>query len=162
LSNYQRSLVSGNSRFDKWYYGIDPNALTAEEINGWQIFNGEGANCSSCHSGFNFTNGSYQNIGLYQVYDDEGRGRITLRPEDDGKFKVPSLRNVTMTAPYMHDGSIATLEEVVDHFMSGGVGHPNQHPNLGVFTLSTSEKADLIAFLGTLEGETVGVESFLP
>lgn len=161
LANYERTLISADSRFDNWYYGGDSSALSPSEVRGWNVFNSEEANCAACHRGFDFTNGTYRNIGLYAEYEDVGRGRISLKPEDDGKFRVPTLRNITRTAPYMHDGSIETLEEVIDHFMAGGVGHPNQSMDLNVFSLTSQEKDDLIAFLGTLEGDIVGVDSYM-
>ena len=161
IANYERSLISGNSRFDQWFYNGDKEALTASEVRGWQLFNSERLNCKACHTGFLFTDMSYQNIGLYEEYADIGRGRISNDAADNGKFKVPSLRDVTKTAPYMHDGSMGTLNEVLDHFLSGGVGHVNQSPEIRVMSLNEMEKADLIAFLGALEGEIVGVETVL-
>ncbi len=161
IANYERSLISGNSRFDKWLHAGDKEALSDSERSGWQLFSSERLNCTACHSGFLFTDKSYQNIGLYAEYEDIGRGRISNDERDNGKFKVPSLRDVTKTAPYMHDGSMASLGEVLDHFASGGVGHVNQSSEIHVISLSESEKEDLIAFLGSLEGDVVGVESVL-
>lgn len=84
------------------------------------LFFSDRIHCSSCHSGINFTNGTFQNTGLYVVYADPGRNLITGNESDKGKFKVPTLRNIELTAPYMHDGSIATLEDVLKHYLSGG------------------------------------------
>ena len=83
-------------------------------------------NCVSCHSGFNFTNGEVVNNGLYQHYEDIGKMRVTLDSNDKGAFKVPTLRNVALTAPYMHDGSLKSLEAVVDHYIKGGFDNPNK------------------------------------
>lgn len=152
IANYERTLLSGWSRYDRFLQG-DVNALSEAEQRGLQVFNGPEANCSACHNGFDLSDHTYQNIGSYMVYTDEGRGRITLDPADDGKFMVPTLRNIALTAPYLHDGSLATLGEVVDHFISGGVGHPNQSPHVRPFTLTSQERSDLLAFLNALTDE---------
>ena len=152
IANYERTLLSGWSRYDRFLQG-DVYALSQAEQRGLQVFNGPEANCSACHNGFDLSDRSYRNIGLYAVYEDEGRGRITLDPADDGKFMVPTLRNIALTAPYMHDGSMTTLDEVIHHFMSGGVGHPNQSPAVRPFTLSSQERSDLLEFLGSLTDE---------
>lgn len=154
IASYERTLVSGWSRFDKYLHGGDATALTAQEINGWNIFNGSEANCSACHSGYDLTDRDYHNIGLTLDHTaDAGRARITLQPEDEGKFKTPTLRNVGITGPYMHDGSLSSLEEVIDHFASGGLAQPNLSPHMQPFTLSAEEKADLVAFLNALTDE---------
>jgi cytochrome c peroxidase len=106
--------------------------------------------CAECHSGFNFTNFSTQNNGLYEVYEDTGRMRATKLEEDRAMFKVPTLRNIELTAPYMHDGSIATLDEVIDHYQSGGKNHVNKSDKIQPFTLTKREKKDLINFLKCL------------
>ena len=105
------------------------------------------------HGGFDLSDHSYRNVGQYSTYADPGRARISLDPADEGKFKVPTLRNIALTAPYMHDGAMATLEEVVDHFASGGLSHPNKDPLMTPFTLSAQERADLLAFLNALTDE---------
>ena len=152
LASYERTLISGWSRFDRFRYGGEANALNAAEQNGWAIFNQAG--CGDCHSGFDLTDRSYRNIGSgADLENDPGRERITLRPEDRGKFKVPTLRNVGVTAPYLHDGSIATLEGVIDHFNSGGSDDPNKDPLLQPLGLSEQERADLKAFLLSLTDE---------
>ncbi|MEZ4808506.1 MAG: cytochrome c peroxidase [Flavobacteriales bacterium] len=152
IANYERTLISGWSRFDRFRQG-DASALTPSEQNGWELFSSEALNCTACHNGFDLTDGSFRNIGQYAVYADPGRGRITFLPEDEGKFKVPTLRNVALTAPYMHDGAMATLEEVVDHFASGGMEHPNKSPEMTNFALTAQERIDLIAFLHTLNDD---------
>jgi cytochrome c peroxidase len=118
-----------------------------------EIFNSEEANCSACHGGELFTDHGFYNIGQYLSYADPGRQRITLQEADRGRFKVPTLRNISLTAPYMHDGSMATLEEVIDHFASGGIDHPNKSDLMRPFELGSEAKADLIAFLNTLTDE---------
>jgi cytochrome c peroxidase len=152
LANYERTLISGWSRWDRWMNG-DAAAMTEAEVRGWQLFSSEELNCTACHGGFDFSDHGFHNIGQYLEYNDPGRERITLAPGDIGKFKTPSLRNVARTAPYMHNGALATLEDVVDHFASGGSAHPNRSPLLQTFVLEAQEKADLLAFLNALNDE---------
>lgn len=153
LASFQRTLLSGNSRFDQYYYQGKTDALNDSEIRGMELFFSDETNCSSCHSGFLFTDQSFANIGLYTNYADEGRARLTATPGDIGKFKVPSLRNIAVTAPYMHNGSMETLAEVIEHFNSGGAGHDNQHELVKPLGLTEMEKADLVAFLESLTDE---------
>ncbi len=150
IAAYERTLISGWSRFDKFYYQGDTQALTEGEMRGWQLFSSEALNCMACHNGFDLSDHSYQNIGQYLEYSDAGRARITLDPLDAGKFKVPTLRNIALTGPYMHDGAMADLGEVIDHFASGGQAHPNKSPSMPNFVLTDQEKSDLIAFLHAL------------
>jgi cytochrome c peroxidase len=152
IANYQRTLISGWSRYDRYLQG-DATALTEPELRGLALFNSIELNCRACHNGFDLSDHGFHNIGQYLEYTDPGRERISLDPADFGKFKTPSLRNVAITAPYMHDGTIATLEEVIDHFASGGLAHPNKSPVLQGFSLDPTEKADLIAFLHALNDE---------
>lgn len=149
LAAYQRTLISGNSRYDQFVRGDLPG-LTSSEERGKDLFFSERTNCGNCHSGFNFTNYSYQNIGLYTNYRDSGRMRITLNEEDRGSFVVPSLRNIELTAPYMHNGSIKTLKEVIDFFDSGGHINPNKSNLVRKLHLNESEKIDLVNFLKSL------------
>lgn len=154
LASYERTLISGASRFDRFLYEGDSTALTVQERNGWIIFNGDRGNCSVCHSGFDLSDHDFHNIGLLLDHGaDPGRQRITLNPADRGKFKTPTLRNIALTAPYMHNGSMATLEDVIDHFSGGGLPDPNKDPMLTPLQLSLQEKQDLIAFLRTLTDE---------
>mgnify|MGYP003393159620 FL=1 len=151
IASYERTLLSGWSRFDRYAHQGDQTALTAEELHGWQLFSSAELGCTNCHSGFDLRDDGFHNIGTSIDYaDDEGRQRITLLDEDRGKFKVPTLRNLALTAPYMHDGSLATLELVIDHFASGGLPHPNLSPLMQPFTITALEKSDLIAFLHAL------------
>ncbi|HXQ77442.1 MAG TPA: cytochrome c peroxidase [Gemmatimonadaceae bacterium] len=150
IASFLRSLVSGKSRFDRYLEG-DAAALTASEKRGADIALGERGDCFHCHVGFNLTNNAFANNGL--VSADTGRTRITEKTEDEGKFKVPTLRNVALTAPYMHDGSLATLRDVIDFYSRGGQGHPNTDPIIRPLNLSGQEKEDLLAFLGSLTDE---------
>ncbi|MBC8173084.1 MAG: cytochrome-c peroxidase [Chitinophagales bacterium] len=153
LAAFQRTLLSGSAKYDRALSG--EMFLTASELKGEELFFSKELNCSSCHAGFNFTDYTFQNTGLYSDYTtDVGRKRITLLPGDEGKFKVSSLRNVGVTGPYMHDGSLGTLEEVITFYMSGGSDHPNKSNLIKSFVLTDQEKKDLINFLFTLTDET--------
>jgi cytochrome c peroxidase len=111
-------------------------------------------NCSQCHSGFNFTNYTFENNGLYTNYADSGRMRLTQIESDRARFKVPTLRNAQLTAPYMHDGSIKTLEEVVAHYNTGGKIHANKSTLIKPLGLTQQEQNDIVAFLNTLTDYT--------
>lgn len=150
IAAFERTLISGNSPYDQYVFQSKKNALSESEINGMELFFSERLGCAKCHAGFNFTNYSFENIGLYESYTDFGRYRVSLEESDKGKFKVPTLRNVALTAPYMHNGSMATLEEVIAHFQTGGHQHPNKSELVGKFVLSSQEKEDLIHFLHAL------------
>jgi cytochrome c peroxidase len=153
IASYERTLLSGWSRYDRFRNG-DATALTAQEQEGLALFESPALNCTGCHGGFDLSQHEFHNIGTTLDYSpDPGRQRITLLAADEGRFKVPSLRNVALTAPYMHDGSMATLEEVIDHFASGGLPHPNRSPLMQPFALDAQQKAALIAFLQSLTDE---------
>lgn len=159
LAAFIRTMVSGDSRYDQYLQG--KAILSESEQRGKELFFSERLKCSSCHNGFNFTDNSFQHNGLYQEHEDLGRMRITHQPEDEGKFRVPTLRHVTLTAPYMHDGGLPTLEAVLEHYNRGGVGHPNQSEKIRPLNLTEQEKQDIIAFLGTLTDEGfLGDEAF--
>lgn len=151
LANFMRTLISGNSNYDKGK--LDTTILNASAKRGMKLFYGEQAKCYSCHEGFNFTNNEYMNNGSHIVYKDTGRARITLKSIDHGKFKVPSLRNVALTGPYMHDGSYKDLWAVLDNYQKGGSGQWNQHPNISQITFSNQDKMDLMEFLQNLTDE---------
>lgn len=148
LATFERSLISGNSKFDQYKKGTI--SLTEEEQKGMNLFFSDRTNCSDCHSGFNFTNYQFENNGLYETYNDPGRKRLTGLDSDLAKFKVPSLRNIEVTAPYMYDGSLPDLEAVLNHYNSGGKQHPNKSEKIKSLQLSQDEKTQIIAFLKTL------------
>ena len=163
LAAFQRTFISAYSRYDAFHFQDKKNALTEQEKRGMDLFFAKKTNCFSCHSGFNFTNDAFENNGLYLEYKDLGRKRVTAQEEDWGKFRVPTLRNIALTAPYMHDGSLSTLEEVVEHYNSGGKGHIHQNELIRPLGLSQREQADLLAFLETLTDSVfVGNKAFLP
>ncbi len=151
IAAFERTLISGNSNYDKFKFQNDTSAFNASEKRGLKIFT-EQLYCTNCHNGFNFTDLSLQNNGLYfEKYPlDSGRMRQTKLEVDRDLFKTPTLRNIALTAPYMHDGSIATLEEVIEHYASGGQVHPNKSKVIRPFQLTEGEKKDLINFLGSL------------
>lgn len=180
LAAFQRTLISARSNYDRYNYGGDPTAISASAKRGLDLFFSERLECYHCHQGFNFTDTlqtsrsrfeevAYHNTGLYNVADtggypaaSRGLSEFTGRAQDDGRFRTPSLRNVALTAPYFHDGSAATLDDVIDHYAAGGrsvtdgpdagVGahNPNKNPLVLGFTLSADERSDLLSFLQTL------------
>ncbi|MCB0479036.1 MAG: c-type cytochrome, partial [Crocinitomicaceae bacterium] len=147
IAAYERTLISGNSPYDQ-HFLQGKNVLNASELNGYQLFVDKG--CVNCHSGFNFTDNDFHNVGLYLNYTDIGRKRVTTLDADEGKFKTPTLRNVELTAPYMHDGSLATLEDVVEFLNTGGEAHPNKSTFIQPMNLTSQEKTDLVNFLRSL------------
>jgi len=154
LACFERSLISGNSRYDQFFYQEMTDVLTDEEQEGRELFFSEKTNCSNCHGGFNFTNYAFENNGIYKEYTDPGRSRVTGAVADFAKFKVPTLRNVEHTGPYMHDGSMETLEEIIDHYDAGGRNNPEQSTLIRPLNLTTKEKSNLLAFLKTLSDDT--------
>ena len=154
IACFERSLLSGYSPYDEYQNYDNPTALSTSAINGMELFFSEQTNCSKCHSDFNFTNYAFENNGLYEVYPDDGRFRLTGEESDRALFKVPSLRNIELTAPYMHDGSLNTLEEVIEHYQSGGKHHPHKSNLIQPLSLSETEKDDLIQFLKSLTDES--------
>ena len=192
LASYQRTLVSGNSRFDRWRYGKQADALTAAEQAGFAVFAGKGR-CTACHSVGQqhalFADGQFHNTGLgwarsqpdparshqvrlapgvvVQVADqalasvseplqeDMGRYEVSKRAQDRWAYRTPTLRNVALTGPYMHDGSLATLEAVVDYYEQGGIDNPGKDALVKPLQLSGDDKRNLVAFLRTLTGENV-------
>lgn len=151
IANFERSLISGNSNYDKSEFQGMQGVLNENERRGMELFFSSKTNCSACHSGFNFSNYEFENNGLYKHYADSGRFRLTRLEEDRAKFKVPSLRNVEVTGPYMHDGSLKTLKEVVVHYNNGGKSHKNKNSNLiKPLGLTLKEQEDIIAFLKSL------------
>ncbi|MBX3158893.1 MAG: hypothetical protein KF773_23205 [Deltaproteobacteria bacterium] len=157
LASFMRTIVSGDSRYDRFQRG-DATALTESEQRGLAIATGERGECFHCHVGFNFTNNGFRNNNLYADYVDLGRARVTELADDVGKFKVPTLRNVALTAPYMHDGSLPTLEAVVEHYSSGGFASPTSDPTIRPLDLTAEEKRDLVAFLRALTDESLATD----
>ncbi len=154
IAAYERTMISGDSPFDRWFYQGNNNALSERAKRGYDLFQSERLNCAACHSGFLFTSQEFANNGLYEVYADSGRIRLTGLEADRDLFKIPSLRNVGRTAPYMHDGKIAALDAVIDHYQTGGKTNPHKSPLLKPFSLSPQERDDLLAFLNSLTDET--------
>lgn len=151
IASYERTIVSRNSRFDRWIHG-NKKAMTPQEINGFKLFVGR-AGCAVCHSAPNFTDDGFHNIGLASFGEgDPDMGRYAQRPLKlmKGAFKTPTLRDITRTAPYFHDGSATTLDEVIQHYSDGGVVTTNLSPNMKKIELCGSEKEDLVAFLNAL------------
>lgn len=197
IAAYERTLVSGGSKFDQWYYAKDINALNNIEIRGFNIFTGKGK-CVACHS-INekvaiFTDQSFHNTGIgwarnnkviHKVYEsktfpvtlapgvvvqveqgrldaaseepqnDVGRFEITEDPKDRWAYKTPSLRNIALTAPYMHDGSLTTLDQVVEFYNKGGEDNPLKDPLLQPLGLTNEEKESLVVFLRALTGVNI-------
>ena len=150
IACFERALISGNSRFDQYYFQGNGSVLAPAEKRGMELFFSDRTNCSVCHQGFNFTNYSFENNGLYEVYPDPGRYRLTGDTSDLARFKVPTLRNVSLTAPYMHDGSISSLKQVVRHYNSGGKNHPQRSALIRHLGLTEREMDDLVYFLESL------------
>jgi cytochrome c peroxidase len=153
LASFVRSLLSGDSPFDRFING-DRRALTAEQQTGLQLFRGK-ANCTACHVGPTFSDERFHNTGVAwrdgQLLD-EGRSAVTGRLEDRGTFKTPTLREIARTAPYMHDGSVLTLTDVVEFYDNGGTSNPGLDAELRPLHLTDSEKAALASFLQALNG----------
>ena len=176
LACFVRTIVSYRSPYDRYVYGHDASALSSSALRGMELFFSERTECFHCHNGFNFSDAtvhegssvettSFHHNGLY---DEDGQGSypaldqglygLTHRPADRGRFRAPSLRNVALTAPYMHDGSLQTLDEVLDHYARGGRlgAHGDgkksvlKSPFVRGFILSDRERADLLAFLESL------------
>jgi cytochrome c peroxidase len=160
LASFERTIISNNSAFDKWIKG-DKNAMTKQQIRGFNLFsNPDKGNCEVCHSAPNFTDNGFNNIGLASFgSDNPDVGRYAKRPLKlmKGAFKTPTLRDITLSAPYFHDGSSSTLLEVVEHYRKGGVVKSNLSPNLKELKLSQVEVNDIVAFLETL---TTAPEAF--
>ena len=146
IACYERTLISGNSPYDQYFYQGNKTALNDSEIRGMNLFFDD-LYCASCHGGFNFSDSRLTNNGLYTNYTDQGRARLTKKTEDQAIFKTPTLRNIGFSAPYMHDGSFESLEQVIDHYSRGAKGHFNQDPFIQPFDISQDQKQDLIAFL---------------
>jgi cytochrome c peroxidase len=148
LASFVRTLVSGDTAYDRYLAG-DSTALDAPALRGEAVFFGNGG-CFHCHPPGALTNEGFFNNGTFVEGGDAGRQSLTGRTGDLGKFKVAGLRNVAVSAPYMHDGSLETLEDVVEHYDRGGLGDPSTDPQIEELALSADEKRDLVAFLHAL------------
>lgn len=160
ISQFERTLISAQSRYDRIVWAKD-DFPSDEEQRGLELFfieyagNQAHPGCSHCHFNPLFTDNNFHNNGLDAVpnlsaFKDLGRGKITSLLSDNGKFRTPSLRNVALSAPYMHDGRFKNLEEVLDNYSRGGHGVANEDPNIVPFLLTAQDKSDLIAFLKML------------
>ncbi len=159
IAAYERTILSTNSSFDKYVLG-DKAAMDEAAVRGMALFKGK-ARCILCHNGPNFTDNRFHNLGVPQVgpmKEDLGRYYVTRLEKDKGAFKTPTLRSITETAPYMHDGAFKTLEEVIDFLDKGGGPNPNLSPLVKPLGLTAEEKADLLAFLKALTGEPIKFE----
>jgi cytochrome c peroxidase len=151
VATFERTIVSGRSPFDAWIDG-DEQAIPEAAKRGFAVFNGKG-HCSLCHEGWNFTNDGFHDIGLPS--EDLGRGaQLPGFPKLVHAFKTPGLREIERRGPYMHDGSIGTLEGVVEHYDAGGVDRPSRSDLIGPLGLDDKEKSDLVAFLKTLTSKS--------
>ncbi|PIA79248.1 cytochrome-c peroxidase [Gaetbulibacter sp. 4G1] len=169
IAQFERTLISSNSKFDKYLLG--KATLTPQELNGFNVFMDETkGDCFHCHGSDKnplWTDNIFHNNGLDAIVTDLGLGKVTGDPADNGKFKSPSLRNLTFTAPYMHDGRFATLDEVINHYSEGLQNSPTIDPlmkkvNQGGVQLSAQDKADLKAFLLSLsDNEFISNPNFL-
>ena len=151
LAAFQRTVVSTESPFDRWQKG-DAKAISAPARRGFELFVGK-ANCVACHQGFNFTDNGFHNIGLKTTGEDVGRYELRKLERLRGAFKTPTLRDVALTAPYMHNGIYATLQEVVEHYDRGGDVKDNLDPEMKPLGLAAAEKADLVEFMRSLTGK---------
>ena len=157
IASYERTVVSTESPFDRWRKG-DERAVGEDAKRGFALFNGK-ARCALCHQGWNFTDNGFHNIGLRSQGDTEDEGRFAHRKVKvlKGAFKTPTLRDIALTAPYMHNGAYRTLAEVVDHYDRGGDDKSNLSPNIQPLGLSAQEKKDLVAFMKSLTGAPMAV-----
>ncbi|GAB4207168.1 MAG: di-heme enzyme [Sandaracinaceae bacterium] len=184
IAAFERTLLSFDSPYDRYFYRGDQAAMSEAALRGLDLFNSERLECFHCHGGFNFTDGvmhggtripevQFHNTALYNVdgrggYPPGNRGlyEITGEPRDMGRFRAPTLRNIALTAPYMHDGSVPDLDAVLDHYAAGGrtiedgphAGVGSESPLKSIFlhgfALSSEERADVLAFLASLTDET--------
>jgi cytochrome c peroxidase len=173
ISAFERTLVSGSSPLDRYLYRDDRAALSPAAVKGMSLYFSKRLHCSECHGGFNLSGPVdfevakarpkplFHNTALYDVdgkgsYPPIDRGLIdvTKKPGDMGRFRAPTLRNIAVTAPYMHDGSLPTLEAAIDHYANGGHRSPFRSREVRGFALAATDRADLLAFLNSLTDET--------
>ena len=149
IATFERTLISGGSAYDRFRLG-DSTALSAAQKRGLALFTSSATNCSTCHSGINFTDDAYHSTGLDYRYWDTGLENVTHNPQDNGKFLTPTLRNIALTEPYMHDGRFTALIQVLEHYNRGGQHNPTQDTLVRRLHLSHSQMEDIVAFLGSL------------
>lgn len=154
IAAFERTITITDTRFDRFLAG-ETEALNAQEIEGMKLFAGK-ANCMSCHAGPTLSDNNFHNIGLE---GDEGRYAVTNQEADKGKFKTPGLRGVSHTGPFMHDGSLATLKDVVNYYNDGGSNHPNKDPLMQPLNLTDEEVDAVVAFLESMSGEVPVVDA---
>jgi cytochrome c peroxidase len=157
LADYVRTLKSGNAAYDRWRYGSDPRSMSVRAQRGSDIFFFTGR-CALCHAGFNFSDGRFHNLGIgwdaaSRTFADEGRALVTGVDRDRGAFKTPALRDVSKHAPYMHDGSLATLRDVVEFYNRGGNPNPWRSGRLAPLGLGPVQIDELVAFLESLDSD---------
>lgn len=161
IASYERTLLSGNSPFDRFFYGKDPKAISPAARRGFEVFrNPKKGDCATCHTVEEthalFSDQKFHNLGVGMnakgELTDLGRYIQTLQESDQGAFRTPTLRNVALTAPYMHDGSMKTLKEVVDFYVSGGNSNDHLDKDIRKLELTRQEREDLVAFLESLTG----------
>ena len=159
IAAYERTVISTNSSFDKYVLG-DKSAMNDSAIQGMDLFKGK-ARCILCHNGPNFTDNQFHNLGVPQVgpqKEDLGRYYVTRLEKDKRAFKTPTLRSISETAPYMHDGAFKTLEEVLDFLDKGGGNDANKSSLMKPLNLTKEEKGELLAFLQALKGKEIPFE----
>ena len=161
IASFERTVISGNSPFDRYQYGGDKSALSESAVRGLAVFKDpKRGNCAVCHTIEGkyalFTDGEFHNIGAgvgpTGELKDLGRYEVTKAEKDKGAFRTPTLRHIAKTAPYMHDGSLKTLREVVDFYIGGGTSNPYLDKDMKPLALRPQDRADLIAFLESLTG----------
>jgi cytochrome c peroxidase len=171
IASFERSIISARSPYDRYHYGREDAAVSDAAKRGETLFFNQHLSCFRCHGGFNFSDATisersagrdieFHNTGLYNLAgplsfpaSNVGTYEYTKIPVDVGKFKAPTLRNVALTAPYMHDGSLKTLKDVVDFYVGGGTSNPYRDKDIKELHLSGQERADLVAFLESLTGD---------
>jgi cytochrome c peroxidase len=163
IASFERTVVSGNSPFDRYFYGGEEDALSESAKRGLEVFrNPEKGNCAVCHTIEEnyalFTDNKFHNLGVgvntKGEFEDVGRLEVTQSEADKGAFKTPSLRNVALTAPYLHDGSLNTLKDAVDFYIGGGNSNPHLDEEIHALDFLTGqEREDLLEFLNSLTGE---------
>jgi cytochrome c peroxidase len=153
IASFERTVVSGNSPYDRFVNG-DKHALSPGARRGLEIFERSGE-CSECHGGYNFTNENFASLGIGPDGHppDLGLAEVTRKRRDEGKFRVPTLREVVRTGPYMHDGRYRTLDEVLEFYRKGGQPGPRLDSRIAPFFLDAQAKANLLEFLQSLSGE---------